>query len=853
MRSPLNYREQTDEMLVLLTLSRDESAFEELVIRHRKAALLIAQDVTRNLYTAEDAVQDAFLTAWQRLDTLREPAKFGPWVCRIARYRAINLAQRYRDYIPFDEVENYLEDPAEDVSAYYDERLETELLRACVEKLSEKIRAVIRLHYFEGLSISEIAEKTRLKEGTVKSRLFAGREQIRKELGYMDKNNPNETLVEAVMRRVEEFKQWRLKNSKKGFEEDYDDLMAKIEVLPDSEKKFYAMAEVMRLGMWYLPASRWVVMDREAIREAAVKGCNKDVLATCIQWAVDKYAGQDKVEYINEVAIPDLKALGIPEAEAELRCILGNEYFDMGDLENARKEWTLAARDTCGKPMSVALTRGILACLDGLGDAVSGRAEDHYFANAYAVELLRCGQRVTLNHFDTWVKDRLLDNFWINPYLHYFAAKVDSRMFDESMAAGDSVTDSTGKNTLTCVATDAEVVTPCGTFRHCVEMHTIQARDNGGKDIFVVWYKRNIGVVAYGWQDNKGEVRRTVLTSFHVEGGLGFIPAAVGNRWDYFTEQTGEDHTIRMEITAVREDSAYLSVHTYLKGRDMDENSWRDNMYYAANCFHNGFNLLTDENLFRYYDRAARLADTPWKEKMTEVSRTVMTRIFEGYLPRNPNARRWGARNCFTPWYVEEKDGKLIGEPRYAYHFGWYDGEYPRDWSLLSHDIFGILRHHLGFLWNDEWLQYADKEERYEYRRPSGDTRYEEFIAPVEVKSGVTVETAAGKFENCLHLHVIPTVYENHRSYACHRKDYYFAPTVGLVRVKTYGGADPVYDLVAYEGTGEGYMPVCEGLTRHYEYVGDEARIHAGVVYHYLKDDDGKLCILSDQIGMIDV
>ena len=214
MRSPLNYREQTDEILVTLTLMRDESAFEELVKRHQRAALLVAQNVTRNLYTAEDAVQDAFLCAWQRLDTLKDPARFGAWVCRIAKYRAINLAKRYRDYIPFDEVENYIEDAREDLSGYYDDKLETEILRGCVERLSEKIGTVIRLHYFEGLSISDIAKRMRLAEGTVKSRLAAGREQIRKELGYMDKNNANETLVEAVMRRVEEFKQWRLKNSK---------------------------------------------------------------------------------------------------------------------------------------------------------------------------------------------------------------------------------------------------------------------------------------------------------------------------------------------------------------------------------------------------------------------------------------------------------------------------------------------------------------------------------------------------------------------------------------------------------------------------------------------------------------
>ena len=91
MNSTVNYKEQSDETLVALTLMRDESAFEELVIRHRKSALLIAHTVTRNTYTAEDAVQDAFLCAWQRLDTLKDASKFGPWVCRIAKYRAINL------------------------------------------------------------------------------------------------------------------------------------------------------------------------------------------------------------------------------------------------------------------------------------------------------------------------------------------------------------------------------------------------------------------------------------------------------------------------------------------------------------------------------------------------------------------------------------------------------------------------------------------------------------------------------------------------------------------------------------------------------------------------------------------
>ena len=104
----------------------------------------------------------------------------------------------------------------------------------------------------------------------------------------MDKNNPNETLVEAVMRRVEEFKRWRLKNSKKGFEEDYRDVLAQVESLPDSEEKFYAMADVMKLGYWYLSDGKSDEM-KQKLREAAVKGNNKDVLALIIGMDDEKY------------------------------------------------------------------------------------------------------------------------------------------------------------------------------------------------------------------------------------------------------------------------------------------------------------------------------------------------------------------------------------------------------------------------------------------------------------------------------------------------------------------------------------------------------------------------------------
>ena len=72
----VNYRNQSDETLVLMTLAGEKEAFEELVIRHRNTVIAAAASVTHNHFMAEDASQDAFVTAWMKLDTLAE-ALFG--------------------------------------------------------------------------------------------------------------------------------------------------------------------------------------------------------------------------------------------------------------------------------------------------------------------------------------------------------------------------------------------------------------------------------------------------------------------------------------------------------------------------------------------------------------------------------------------------------------------------------------------------------------------------------------------------------------------------------------------------------------------------------------------------------
>ena len=68
---------QTDETLVMLTLAGEQDAYEVLVRRYQRAVVSAAASVKHNPFMAVDAAQDAFVTAWMKLDTLQEDKQHG--------------------------------------------------------------------------------------------------------------------------------------------------------------------------------------------------------------------------------------------------------------------------------------------------------------------------------------------------------------------------------------------------------------------------------------------------------------------------------------------------------------------------------------------------------------------------------------------------------------------------------------------------------------------------------------------------------------------------------------------------------------------------------------------------------
>lgn len=169
-----------DERSILLRARRgDVSAFSELVGCHQAAVFNVCLRLLGDRVEAEDAAQESFLRAYQRLHTFDPNRPFGPWMRTVAANHCYNRLEA-RKPTPED-----IDELAERVvaSAVTPEqaalRAETEAdVRQAVLQLPPQFRLVIELRHFQELSYEEIAEVTGLSLSTVKTHLFRARKLL---------------------------------------------------------------------------------------------------------------------------------------------------------------------------------------------------------------------------------------------------------------------------------------------------------------------------------------------------------------------------------------------------------------------------------------------------------------------------------------------------------------------------------------------------------------------------------------------------------------------------------------------------------------------------------------------------
>lgn len=150
----------------------DSAAFTELYQRYVRMVhgILLARVPRRHV---DDLVQEVFLTAWRRLESLRQPGAFAPWLATIARHRAIDHLRRQ----PADEVPLAGEPHA--AAAGRDEAL---AVLAVLRTLPEAYRETLVLRLVEGMSGQEIADRTGLTPASVRVNLHRGMKLLRAQL-----------------------------------------------------------------------------------------------------------------------------------------------------------------------------------------------------------------------------------------------------------------------------------------------------------------------------------------------------------------------------------------------------------------------------------------------------------------------------------------------------------------------------------------------------------------------------------------------------------------------------------------------------------------------------------------------
>ncbi|MFA6110915.1 MAG: sigma-70 family RNA polymerase sigma factor [Candidatus Latescibacterota bacterium] len=161
----------------------DHLAFGELVRREQQRVCQLAYRILGNSSELDDVVQEVFMAVYRRLSTFRGEAHFSTWVTRIA----VNVCRRTLRRRRFSRLlfgpDLEREDAGRPLPLTVLEREEeARALTGAVADLPEKLRLVVILRYYEELPCEEVAAALGCNVGTVRSRLFNARQQLKERM-----------------------------------------------------------------------------------------------------------------------------------------------------------------------------------------------------------------------------------------------------------------------------------------------------------------------------------------------------------------------------------------------------------------------------------------------------------------------------------------------------------------------------------------------------------------------------------------------------------------------------------------------------------------------------------------------
>ena len=177
-KSPGRRNDASDEMHLIARLrAGEQQAMSELYDRYAKVVYAVALRVLQDAAAAEDVLQDVFLQLWRNPDAFdASRGSLAAWLAVIARHRSIDRLRKRR---PETDIEECVITSGPDLRDDTERALVVEKVRGALAEMNPDQRSALELAFFQGLTHSEIAEKTGEPLGTVKTRIRSGLQQLR--------------------------------------------------------------------------------------------------------------------------------------------------------------------------------------------------------------------------------------------------------------------------------------------------------------------------------------------------------------------------------------------------------------------------------------------------------------------------------------------------------------------------------------------------------------------------------------------------------------------------------------------------------------------------------------------------
>ena len=170
-----------NELLVLRCQSGEADAVKELISRWQMRLARYVFRQTGNSDDTADVMQEIWVSFVRKLRTLDDPAAFGQWIYRIASARTVDwIRKKTREHTLLKASVEEVSSSNSEVSGQAIRQKQIERLKKGITELPPDQRTILTMFYLEECSVSEVAATLNIPDGTVKSRLFQARNQLRK-------------------------------------------------------------------------------------------------------------------------------------------------------------------------------------------------------------------------------------------------------------------------------------------------------------------------------------------------------------------------------------------------------------------------------------------------------------------------------------------------------------------------------------------------------------------------------------------------------------------------------------------------------------------------------------------------